>query len=72
LSEQFSESQPGFGASFRVFECRNKLFEEGSEKGFLNLVSFLREAIKNLVFDFPSNKDTKTVLNPQAHIEKVY
>jgi hypothetical protein len=44
----------------------------GFMKGFLKLVSFFKEAIKNLVFDFPSNKDTKKVLNPQAHIKKVY
>jgi hypothetical protein len=37
FTEQFSESQSGYGASFTVSECRNKLFEEGYMEEFLKI-----------------------------------
>jgi hypothetical protein len=71
----FRITQPGSGASFTVtagFRMPQQALWRGFMKGFLNLVCFLKEASKNLVFDFPIKKGTKKVLNPQAHIEKVY
>jgi hypothetical protein len=54
-----SGSRSKFYSNRRVFEFRNKLFEEDYWQDFLKLVSVFKEASQDFIFYFLQNKTAK-------------